>query len=270
MIGGMLIAATHDWRSPFYIFAIPGIILAIIVFFMPDYKSVKQTGEAMLSKAYFKSWGQVFKVKSWWLSTIGAVCAYFMIIPTAAWMPSLLIRGFNMSTSSAGTAFGLIMLVVLLGPLGGILADRWFKRYVNARPMTLVITALMSVVATFVAMLTMGTSLALLLTLIAVSTVMFAVYVPVMLCVQQDVIPVGLRATSGGVWNFIIQITGSSLGPIAVGAISDAVGGGAHGIQMGLMWMVPVAFIGVLACLLMTKYYPSDSAKVVDEVCAEK
>jgi MFS family permease len=270
MVGGIIISATHDWRSPFYIFAIPGIILAIIVFFMPDYKTVRQTGEAMLSKAYFKGWGQVFKIKTWWLTTISAICIYFMIIPMGAWMPTLMIRAYNMTPASAGMAYGLILLVFLLGPVGGILVDRWYKKYINARPLSIAILSVLSAAFVAIAMLTVGAPLPLWLTFVAIGSAMYGLYMPIVLCVQQDVVPIGLRATSGGVWNFIIQLTGSTLGPIVVGAISDAVGGGARGIQTGMLWMVPVATVGAIACFFMLKYYPSDSCNISEDACAEK
>jgi hypothetical protein len=248
----------------------PGIILAAIVFFLPDYKSVKQEGEAMLSKQFFKGWGEVFKIPSYWLVMLTAAFAYFMVIPLSVWTPTLLIRAYNMDIGSSGIAFGLIQLVVLLGPLGAILMDRWHKNYKNARPLGLAIVTLLITALGLVQMQTVGIPLAIWLICPALTVLCFAIFMPLMLSSYQDVVPVGLRATAGGVFNFVGQITGASIGPILVGAISDASGGGAHGIQVGIMWMAPIAFLGVVTSLLLLKFYPSDSAKVKDEVLAEK
>ena len=46
MIAGGAISAAMGWRWAFYIFAIPGIILGILAFFMRDYKTPASTGMA--------------------------------------------------------------------------------------------------------------------------------------------------------------------------------------------------------------------------------
>ena len=269
-VGGMLISVTNNWRTPFYVFAVPGIILAIIAYFLPDYKSVRGQGESMLSRAFFKDWGEIFKIRSYWLATIAASFSYFLVISMSVWTPTLLIRAYNMDTGSAGIAFGLFSLVILVAPLGGLLIDRWHKHFINARPWGLAITSFLFTAATLVEMLILGVPLGIWMVVGILITVDFGIFVPVILSVTQDVVPVRLRSTSVGVFNFIAQITGATLGPILVGIISDAVGGGARGIQVGMLWMVPVSFLAVVSCLLLLKYYPADSAKVSDAVLAEK
>jgi hypothetical protein len=68
----------------------------------------------------------------------------------------------------------------------------------------------------------------------------------------------------------IAQLGGGVLGPVFVGIVSDATGGGAQGIINGLFWTGPVAALSVVTTLLMAKYYAADSAKVSDVVMAEK
>ena len=48
VVGGMIITRTHDWSSPFWIFAIPGVILGIAVFFFKDYATAKQKGRRIV------------------------------------------------------------------------------------------------------------------------------------------------------------------------------------------------------------------------------
>lgn len=270
IVGGLLISVTNNWRTPFYVFAIPGIILAVIVFFMPDYKSVKYEGESLLSRAFFKDWGAMFKIKSYWLVTIAIGCTYFLVISFSVWLPTMLIRSYDMTTATAGLAYGLFQLVVLLAPVGGILIDKWHKHYKNARPSAMIILSSLLTVFGLIVLLTLGTPVMLWLTLGTIVTVSFGIYLPIVLAVSQDIVPVRMRSTSVGVLNFLSQLTGATLGPILVGAISDASGGGAQGIQIGLLWMVPLSALAIVASLLMLKYYPADSAKVSDIVLAEK
>ena len=61
-----------------------------------------------------------------------------------------------------------------------------------------------------------------------------------------------------------------TLGTVAVGAISDRLGGGASGLQWGLIWTLPVFALSIVTNLILAKYYPEDSAKCSDLVYAEK
>jgi hypothetical protein len=68
----------------------------------------------------------------------------------------------------------------------------------------------------------------------------------------------------------IAQLGGGVLGPVFVGIVSDATGGGSQGIINGLFWTVPVAALSLVTTLLMAKYYAADSARISDVVLAEK
>ena len=67
-----------------------------------------------------------------------------------------------------------------------------------------------------------------------------------MLTIRTDVTPVRLRSTSYGIGTFIQQITGATFGSLIVGAISDSLGGGWQGIQWGLIYILPLAAVGIL------------------------
>ena len=47
--GGVIAQATGDWRTPFYYFARPGILLGTASFFLPDYKTIKAEDEPAFS-----------------------------------------------------------------------------------------------------------------------------------------------------------------------------------------------------------------------------
>jgi hypothetical protein len=67
----------------------------------------------------------------------------------------------------------------------------------------------------------------------------------------------------------IAQLGGGVLGPVFVGAVSDATGGGSQGIINGLFWTIPVAALSIVTTLIMARYYAKDSAKISDVVMAE-
>jgi hypothetical protein len=86
----------------------------------------------------------------------------------------------------------------------------------------------------------------------------------------HDVIPVPVRAVAVGIMLTVAQLGGGVLGPVFVGIVSDATGGGAQGIVNGLFWTIPVAALSIVTTLLMIKYYAKDSARISDVVMAER
>ena len=270
IFGGWLVTYTGDWRMPFYVFGIPGIILAIIVFFLPDYRTVKDQGEAVLSKKYFKSWAEIFKCKSYLLPTIGGIFFLTTTVAATVWTPALLMRAYNMDAAAAGQSFGLVSLALFLAPLGGLIADRWQKRNKRARPLHLALTCLLSLIFFTAAFFSVGQPVQLFLTLLGIAMFFVALNLPVGFAVVNDVISPGLRSTAIGISALVMQGLGATLGIVAVGAISDGLGGGSSGLQWGLIWTLPVFALSIVTNLILAKYYPADSAKCSDLVYAEK
>jgi len=270
-VGGALLHATGDWRWAFFVFGFPGVILAIIAFFLPDYRAVKQPGEGALSKAYFKQWGELFKVKSYWLFIISTMFLYFMIFAQQAWIPTVLLRAYDMDPLAVGTAMGAVMLINLVAPLGGFLADRWQIRSKIGRPLFMVTATFIGLSAVLAAVLTVGKMpFQAWLPFYITATLVLACMSPIMNVLVHDVISVPVRAIAVGMMLAIAQLGGGVLGPVFVGLVSDATGGGAQGIINGLFWTVPVAALSIITTLLMAKYYAADSARVSDVVMAER
>ena len=270
VVGGWLLTTTGDWRVPFYVFAIPGIILAIIVLFLPDYRMVREQGEAVLSKKYFKSWADIFKCKSYLLPTIAGIFFLTTVVAVTVWTPAILMRAYDMDAAAAGRSYGLVSLVLLLAPLGGLIADRWQKRNKSGRPLFMALTVFLALIVFAAAFLSIGQPVQLFLALLGLGTFFVALNLPVGFTVVNDVIAPGLRSTALGISVLVMQLFGATLGTVAVGAISDLLGGGASGLQWGLIWTLPVFALAIVANLMLAKYYPEDSAKCNDLVYAEK
>jgi MFS family permease len=270
-VGGALLNATHNWRTAFFIFGFAGVILAIIVFFLPDYKAARQQGEKALSKVYFRQWGALFKIKTYWIYIIGSTLLFFMMFAIQAWAPALIIRTYNLDTLTVGMTMGAVGLLNLIAPIGGILADRWQMRSEVGRPLFLVVATILALSTVVVSMLLVGkVPFESWLPVYAVSTLIVACMNPVMNTMVHDVVPVSIRAVGVGIMLAISQLGGGVLGPVFVGLVSDATGGGSQGIINGLLLTIPVAALSIITTLILLKFYGADSAKISDVVLAER
>ena len=61
---------------------------------------------------------------------------------------------------------------------------------------------------------------------------------------------------------FCMYVFGGGYGPIIVGAVSDALGGGAHGLKMGLMFMAVPGIVSAVLYFLSARHYYADMERV--------
>ncbi len=261
-IGG--IVATHwGWRHAFGLVALPGLIVAVLFFFVKDYKTVElvKTAEAGKKGAPKVKMGtldiirEFFHTPSLILTYFGFAGMTFVTVSLMTWLPTFFHRVHGIPQDQAGVKAGAVMLLALVGaPLGGFLADRWFKTRVNARLVFSAITALISAVLLFLALMFFsGNMQYVILLVMGLSIVSF---VPAAAAVTQDVVHPGLRAISYAFCVVIQNLLGSSTGPIVVGSLSDS-----YGIHTALM--VLPAFMVVASVLFFagSLFYERDLNK---------
>jgi MFS family permease len=80
---------------------------------------------------------------------------------------------------------------------------------------------------------------------------------------MTDVVVCDLRGRAAMIRSIVR--TASSVGPLIVGGISVALGGGAFGLKWALVLLLPVYAIGGLICLGATRTYAKDLSFVIAE-----
>ena len=129
ILGGFLAQQQGSWRSPFFIFAVPGIILGIAAFFLKDYKSVSATDESGKKKNMFSAPLAVMKIPTLRWLYLGYAMQLAMTMAFIVWGPAFLMRAQNLDVAKAGAIMGGIGLLGVIGaPLGGVVADIWQKK----------------------------------------------------------------------------------------------------------------------------------------------
>ena len=261
-IGG--IVATHwGWRHAFGLVALPGLIVAVLFFFVKDYKTVD------LSKSVGEEGGAAQRVKMSasdifreFIRTPPLIFTYFgfagmtfVTVSLMTWLPTFFHRVHGLPEDQAGMKAGLVMVLALVGaPLGGFLTDLWLKKRVNARLLFSALVAIISAALLFAAFMFFDGNVQYgLLLLMGLCIVGF---VPAAAAVTQDVVHPGLRAISYALCVIIQNLLGSSTGPIVIGSISDT-----SGIRTALLVLPAFLVAASILFFLGSFFYERDLNK---------
>ena len=260
MMGGYL-AQQGSWRTPFYVFAIPGVILGILAYFLKDYKTVKEVDASGKRIRFFRSLLVLFKIPTLRWVYFGYMMQLAMTMAFIVWSPAFLMRAHGMTVARAGMVLGVIGLLGIIGtPLGGIIADLWQKKNPKGRMYTPCVASFIGAVflalTIFFEVTGIGYFFAVILGLFIVMGT------PAVNSVSQDIVPPGLRGLSWGMAGFIAYIGGAGFAPSIVGVISDKLGGGAYGLKMAIIIMCLCGIIAGLMFFWGSRHYPKDMEKV--------
>ena len=131
LVGGW-VGELSGWRTAFFVAGTPGIVLALVAWWMYEPRRGAQDGVAMTAPVSLAvAWRTMFASFEWRVTTIGMTLMTFAIGGIAFWMPTFLQRRFDLGAGSANTLFGGVTVVAgLIGTLaGGALGDRAMRRH---------------------------------------------------------------------------------------------------------------------------------------------
>jgi predicted MFS family arabinose efflux permease len=262
-VGGF-VAQHWGWRHAFGLVALPGAIAAILFFFVKDYKTVdlvksagsSDAGNHKVRMSRMDIFREFIHTPSLILTNLGFIGCIFVNNAIIVWLPTYLHRVEGISMSEAGMKVGAIMLLAIIGlPVGGWLADVWFKKNVSSRMRFPSLTIALNAVVIFAAFsLLAGKPQYMMFLLMGVLASMFA---PAAIIVTQEVIHPGLRAISYSVCVVIQNLFGASMAPIVIGALSDA-----YGIKMAMSILPVFLLVSALLFFVGSFSYKKDLDKV--------
>ncbi len=264
-IGGF-IAAQWGWRHALGIVAIPGLIIAVLFFFIKDYKTVEleksdtindRIAERRKVRMSLNDIIKEFLSKPSLLFTIfGMAGVVFTTTSLITWLPTYFHRVQGMEMGPAGMKASVVLLLAIVGaPLGGYIADRWRRKKVNARLLVPAVTSFISAVLMFLAFSIFdGQMQYLVLLSVGISVTAF---IAAATAVTQDVVHPGMRAMSYAIAVVIQNLLGSTPGPIVMGAISDATN-----IQTAFTFLPISLLLSTVLFFLGSRYYEKDMKKV--------
>jgi len=237
---GEVVGSRFGWRMPFYVSAIPGLLIAVLIFFLlrEPHRGASDTGEnRRLDEAFeaeiaevrspirrlwdviVKVWQMLGRNPPYLYATLGMAAVTFSLGGISAWMPSFLQRS-GFSPNTVGLTLGAITAGAGLGgtAFGGWLAQLWLRT--NHRALYLVsawsalLTVPFGVLCFFGPRATM---------LPALGVAMFCIFLgtgPLNAAIVNAV-PATVRATAIALELFLIHALGDTPSPRLIGMVSD-------------------------------------------------
>jgi MFS family permease len=267
MAVGGLVADAHGWRVAFFVCGLPGVFFALIVFLTlpePRLRGSPGTRPAAPGSSFFATLKLLARKKTFRLVVVGSSVKAFIAYGAAPFLASYFLRNHGDELGRLAASVGLQahgFLGLTLGianglggaigaMLGGVIADHFGKKDIRAWMIVPAITVLISGPALMAVVMAPGVTVA--LVLVGIYGAFSSLWFGPIYATTQSIAPKHARATSTAILLLIGNLVGLGLGPLAVGALSDAfaVWGGMTPAE-GVRWaLVVAAMLGVVPFVL--------------------
>lgn len=286
LLDSIIDPAREPWRVAFFITGIPGLILALFIWFVKDKPdvSVESTQElegngsdgaehvgdahgAALSLsggfgAMMQSVGTVLRIRTVWVVVALQALMFIVVTPAITFLP-IYVHSENgpFHLKSNATAIWAGVIIVLGGVsgilLGGVLADKMSARFRGGRVLAVALGFALAIPFYALALLTSSFPLFILTAIIAV----MALNLPVgpLVASLTDATPPLLRATAFAVALSLAHLLGDVWAPYLVGGISTGLH--EHANLALLIVGLPCLAIAAIAAFFGARIYSSDVAK---------
>lgn len=273
-LGGVLAEAV-GWRSVFFIVAVPGVLVALLVF------TVREPLRGLGDSIDRLRGGTVSPSEHGAVTTAnrGSVVAearelldiralrgviaslsllYLGLGGLFYWLPTLLERTEGLDyDAAAGLAGGVGGTGIVIGIiLGSRIGDRGHGVKSAWRLRTALGFLVLGAVALTGVVLLPG--LPVRLTLIAVCCVGFAGAIPNLTAASADVVPASRRGLGFALLQFLMTLGGAA-GPLLVGITSDAVGS----LRLAMLVLLPPLFVTLVVLKRTTRFYDDDARRAL-------
>jgi predicted MFS family arabinose efflux permease len=216
---GEIVGSKFGWRMPFYVSAVPGFLIAVLILLM--LKEPERGGTDTVAERGSGLGNTFGLVKNWpYLSaTLGMAMVTFSLGGISAWMPSFLERS-GFSPSSVGITLGAITAGGGLAgtAIGGWIAQRWLRT--NHRALYLV-SAWSAGLAVPPAVLCFFGPRATMLPALAVAMFLIFLGTGPLNAAIINAVPASVRATAIAFELFLIHALGDTPSPKIIGMVSD-------------------------------------------------
>ncbi|SDK08359.1 spinster family MFS transporter [Pseudomonas indica] len=263
---GAMVKAFDSWRAPFFIAAVPGLVLALFMFFIKEPQRGAAEAVKSATTPVDKPVRKVLAIRTFWWLVIAGLTFNFATYACNSFMVPMLQRYFLLSLQQAALATGVIVGVTgLVGlTLGGWVADRLHLKNERGRLLFGAFSMFVASVATGFALFSGRIEIGLFVTVFSIGWLFSYNFYTCVYTSIQDVVEPRLRATAMALFFAGLYLLGGGLGPVVVGLLSDHFAqtamSAAGAVEMteafkavGLhdaMYLIPAALFLAMLCLV--------------------
>jgi MFS family permease len=271
-LGGWL-SDEFGWRMAFIAVGVPGLLLALLVKLMlKEPPRGMADGATSTSSQQSPGLGPTFAYL-WRTKTFRALCGAaaadaFVGYGILLWLPTYLIRSFDLTPAETGLRLGLMVGIAgVIGALGaGFLTDRLGKknrRFYCWMPAIAASVALAGNIAVYSSHTLTATFLLLTIPLIALPASGGPLYAAV-----QSVVPPRMRATAASVLLLVLNLVGLGFGPAFVGFMSDLLAPvhGADSLRIAMLITACAYAVAAAMAYVASRFFLRDLARVESEM----
>lgn len=245
LLAGGLIADAWGWRVAFFAVGLPGILLALVAkWAIPEPRagvgSLAAPTEAQ--PPFFESLALLWRIRAFRHVAAGFALVSFVTFGYNAWLPALLGRMHGLSTADIALWLGPVGFVSGVAGtfLGGLACDRLGQRDPRWYAWLLVIGFVVSI--PFLGIVFFAPTATLAIAAYVVPNFLIGMNMGPTFAMAQFLAPEGLRAMVSSILLFFANMIGLGLGPLTIGALSDAFApvAGTGSLRLGLLVVLPV------------------------------
>ncbi len=248
LLGGHL-GPLYGWRAPFYVGAVPGVILAAILLMVPEPERGAQ--DIGFVKGAKPNWRELAKNPAYLTATFGMAMMTFAVGGMQVWIPTFLHRMRNVSLADANLYFGAMTIFSgLFATLaGGWLGDRLLRRNKGAYYWVSAVGMLISLPAIIGAVTLTGKMM---YAAIFIGEFFLLLNTAPLNAALVNSVGAGVRATAVAVNLFIIHALGDASSPSIIGWVSDHAN-----LQLGLLVASVAVVISVVILFYGMRFAPN-------------
>jgi len=253
MLGGAVIADQMGWRSVFFIFGLPGVIVGLLVFVMVKEPLKKAAPDP---RSMLEDLTRLWRIPAFayisFATGFTALAGYGM----GTWFPSFLIRVHGLTLIEAGLILGVVgTFGALIGAIfGGILCDRLASRDARWQLRLPSVGAGLSVIFLGLFLLWPESQqwqlgeyrVPYAVVFLFLGGVVSSFWIGPTYAAIQTLTPDHLRSQASALLMLLLNLIGLGLGPVVVGALSDLLepGFGAESIRYAMLISLVTVVIG--------------------------
>jgi MFS family permease len=251
LVGGT-VGQAYGWRAPFYVSAVPGLVIALVVwiFMREPARGASEAHVSLAFRADRATLAGLLRNPAYWTATLGMAAMVFSMGGISVWMPTFLYRHTHVSLAHAGQVLGIITVIDGIAGtwFGGWLAQRWLRR--NKAALYLISAWSVLLAAPFAVVTFYGPRSATIPALAVAEFLLFMNTGPLNAAIVNAV-GAPVRSTAIAIELLVIHALGDAPSPRIIGWISDR-----SNLQAGLAVTLVALVVSAAILFFGSRYAP--------------